>query len=257
MHHLGYDLSMITQQCPHPPAAQHLHRPAAPASQQRKTAMPDREDLSAGAIWAAIRRRFGTRTLVSLGLSVLLSAVAPLIFYARIQHLVGSQVTALLIAGAIPLAWTAGNLAVRRRLDPVGALSVAGFGIGLLMLEVTGSAFAFKIHDGVLAGAIGVVCLASMAVGRPLFGLLLPKSVSWPGMTRRTVANWVTGIWGVVLVADAAVIMLLAATLPTRTFLAVQHPVGLTFIAAGIAGVIWRRRHRPAAQPSGCQEARS
>jgi hypothetical protein len=249
MHQICYDFDMITQLNP--------HSPVTPASQQGKTAMPDREDLSARAIWAAIRGRFGTRTLVSFGLSVLLSAVAPLIFYEQVRHLVGSQVTALLIAGAIPVAWTAGNLAVRRRLDPVGALSAAGFGIGLLMLEVTGSTFAFKIHDGVLAGSIGVVCLASMAIGRPLFGLLLPKSVAWPGMTRRTVANWVTGIWGVVLVADAAVIMLLAASLPTRTFLAIQHPVGLTFIAAGIAGVIWRRRHRPAAQRSGCQGARS
>jgi hypothetical protein len=219
--------------------------------------MPDREDLSARAIWAAIRGRFGTRALVSFGASVLVSAVAPLIFYERLQHLVGSQVTALLIAAAIPVAWTAGNLAVRRRLDPVGALSVAGFAIGTVMLAVTGSTFAFKIHDGVLAGSIGVVCLASMAIGRPLLGLVLPKSVAWPGMSRRAVATWVTGIWGVVLVADAAVIMLLAASLPTRTFLAIQHPVGLTFIAVGIAAVIWRRRHRPAVRPSGAQQARS
>jgi hypothetical protein len=242
---------MITQQkrpSPVTPTTQHPHRPATPSVQQGK-AMPDREDLSARAIWAAIRRRFGTRTLVSFGASVLLSAVLPLIFYERLRHLVGSQVTALLIAAAIPVAWTAGNLAVRRRLDAVGALSVAAFAIGIVMLAVTGSAFAFKIHDGVLAGSIGVVCLASVAVGRPLFGLLLPKSVSWSGMTRRAVANWVTGTWGVVLVADAAVITLLAATLPTQTFLAIQHPVGLTFIAAGIAAVIWRRRHRPATQP--------
>jgi hypothetical protein len=248
---------MITQQSPRLPATQHPDRPGRPASQQGKTVMPDREDLSARAIWAAFRRRFGTRALVGFGLSVLLSAVAPLIFYERVEHLVGSQITTLLIAAAIPVAWTAGNLAVRRRLDPVGALSVAGYGIGLLLLGVTGSAFAFKIHDGVLSGAIGVVCLASMVIGRPLFGLLLPKSVSWPGMTRRAVANWVTGLWGVVLVADAAVIMLLAATLPTRTFLAVQHPVGLAFIAGGIAGVIWRRRRRPAVQPGGCEGTQS
>jgi hypothetical protein len=218
--------------------------------------MPDLDDLPARTIWAAIRRRFSAKTLAGFGVSVVVSAVAPLICYELLRHLVGSQVTALLIAAAIPVAWTVGNLAVRRRLDPIGALSAAGFGIGLLMLAVTGSAFAFKIHDGVLAGAIGVVCLASMAIRRPLALVLLPKSVSWPGMTRRTVANWVTGIWGVVLAADAAVIMLLAATLPTATFLAVQHPVGLTFIAAGIAGVIWRRRHRPAPRPGGSPQAR-
>jgi hypothetical protein len=86
---------------------------------------------------------------------------------------------------------------------------------------------------------------------------VLPRSVSWPGMTRRTVANWVTGIWGVALVADAAAIILLAATLPTRTFLAVHAPVGWLFIALGAVGVIWRRKHRPAARPVDCQEDRS
>jgi hypothetical protein len=215
--------------------------------------MPDPEDLSARAIWAAIRRRFGARKLIGLAVSVLLSTVLPLVFYQRVRHLVGSQVTVLMIATAIPLAWTAGKLAVRRRLDPIGLLSAAGFAIGLLMLEVTGSAFAFKIHDAVLSGAIGAVCLASMAIRRPLFEPLLPKSRPWiPGMARRTAANWVTGIWGAVLVTDAAVIILLAATLPTGTFLAVHGPVGLAFIALGIAGVIWRKRHpAPAASRSG------
>ncbi len=219
--------------------------------------MPDPEDLSARAIWAAVRRRFGVRGLVSFGASVLLSAVLPLIFYERVQHLVHSKVTALLIAAAIPAAWTVGKLAVRRRLDPVGLLSVAGFAIGILMLEVTGSAFAFKIHGAVLAGAIGMVCLASMAIRRPLALLLMPKSVSWPGMTRRTVANWVTGIWGVALVTECAVITVLAASLPTRTFLAVNGPVGWLFIALGLGGVIWRRKHRPAGRLNGGDEARS
>jgi hypothetical protein len=219
--------------------------------------MPDPDDTSARATWAAIRHRFDTRTLISFGARVLVSTVLPLIFYGLSQHLVSSQVTRLLIAAAIPAAWTAGSIAVRHRPDPIGLLSVAGFAIGVLMLAVTGSEFAFKIHYGVLPGAIGVVCLASIAIRRPLVGLLLPRSVSWPGMTRRTVANWVTGIWGVALVADAAAIILLAATLPTRTFLAVHEPVGWLFIALGVGGVVWRRKHRPAARPGDCQEDRS
>ncbi len=219
--------------------------------------MPDRDDLSARAIWAAVRHRFGARALVGFGASVLLSTVLPLVFFVQVEHLVHSQVSALLIAAGIPAAWTVGKLAVRRRWDPVGVLSVVGFAIGALMFEVTGSAFAFKIHDAVLAGAVGVVCLASMAIRRPLFLLLIPKRVSWPGMTRRAVANWVTGIWGVVLAAESAVIIVLAATLPTRTFVAVHGPVGWSFIALGLGAVIWRRKHLPAAQPADGQEAGS
>jgi hypothetical protein len=240
---------MITQQSPHPPVT-------LPA-EQGNTAMPDPDDPSARAAWAAIRQRCSARTLAGFGASVLLSTVLPLIFYERVRHLVGSQVTALLIATAIPVAWTVGKLAVRRRLDPIGLLSVAGFAIGILMLVVTGSTFAFKIHGAVLTGAIGVVCLASMAIRRPLGLLLMPTSASWPGMTRRTAANWLTGIWGAVLVTDAAVITMLAATLPTRTFLAVHTPVAWSFIALGFAGVIWRRQHRPATRSGTSPAGRS
>jgi len=240
---------MITQQNPRPPDTPHTP----PAALPTRPATPGPDDVSARAIWAAIRRRFGARKLAGLGASVLISAVLPLIFYQRAEHLVGSQLTALVIAAAISAAWTGGKLAVRRRLDPVGVLSLAGFAIGILMLAVTGSAFAFKIHGAVLSGVIGVVCLASMAIRRPLALLLLPRSRPWPGMARRTAANWVTGIWGAALVTEAAVIVTLAAVLPTRTFLAAQQPVALSFLAAGLAGVIWRRRHLPPAQPSHTQ----
>jgi hypothetical protein len=215
------------------------------------------DDVSFRAIWAAIRQRFGVRKLVGFAASVLLSIVLPLIFFVRVQHLVGSQVTALLIAAAIPVAWTAGKLVVRRRLDPVGLLSVAGCAIGILMLAVTGSGFAFKIHGAVLSGALGVVCLASMAIRRPIGGLLLPRSRAWPGMARRTATNWVTGIWGAALVSEAAAMVVLAASLPTRTFVAAQTPVALAFLALGIAGVIWRRRHLPPVQPGHSQQTGS
>ncbi len=240
---------MMTQQDPHPSVT--------PTSRPGSPAPPDRDDISVLAIWAAFRRRFGVRKLIGFGVSLLLSTVLPLIFYTQFEHLVGSQVTALLISGGIPAAWTAGKLGVRRRLDPLGCLSVAGFAIGILMLSVTGSAFAFKIHGAVLAGAIGVVFLASMAIRRPLLLLLMPKHISWPGLTRRAVANWVTGIWAVVLVTESAVITVLAATLPTRTFLAVHQPVGWSFIALGLGGVIWRRLHLPAARPTGGRDAGS
>jgi hypothetical protein len=51
-------------------------------------------------------------------------------------------------------------------------------------------------------------------------------------------------------VTHAAVIVVLAATLPTGTFLAVQLPVGLSFLGLGLGGVIWRKQYRPAAQPA-------
>jgi drug/metabolite transporter (DMT)-like permease len=198
------------------------------------------------------------RRLPSLMVSIAVSAVLPLLFYSQLQHLAGSEVKALLIAAAIPVAFTAGKLAVRRRLDPIGVLSVAGFAVGIVLVALTGSPFALKIREPVLAGAIGAACLASMLIRRPLALLLLPRSRPWiPGMTRRSAAYWITGIWGVVLPVDAAVGTLLATFLPTRTFLAVHQAVALAFVALGIGCLIWRKRHPPAAQPGDPAQAGS
>jgi hypothetical protein len=236
----------------------HPRRLSAPLAAGTRAGEPDPGNLSARALWAAARRRFGARTLAGLAASALVSAVAPLILYDQLQQRVGSQVTALLITSVIPVAWTAGKLAVRRRVDPIGLLAIAGVVVGLVLLALTGgNPFALKIRDAVIAGAVGVACLGSMLIRRPLVLPLLPKSRPWiPGMTRRTAANWLTGIWGVVLVAEAAVITLLAAVLPASTFLAVHKPAALAFVALGIGGVIWRKRHRPA-RPDASAEAGS
>jgi drug/metabolite transporter (DMT)-like permease len=199
--------------------------------------------------WAHLAPRLA-RHLPSFLVSIAISAVLPLLFYSQFQRLAGSELKALMIVSAIPVAFTAGKLALRRRLDPIGMLAIAGFAVGIVLLALTGSAFVLKIREPVLAGAIGVACLASMLIRRPLALLVLPRSRPWiPGMTRRSAAYWVTGIWGVILAADAVVVMLLAVVLPTRTFLAVHQPIALAFLALGIGCVIWRKRYPSAAQP--------
>lgn len=240
---------MMIDQSSQPPG-----QPARPADGQDRTDTPDPPGLSGRASGPHLARR-----LPGFLVSVAVGTVAPLLCYSQLRHLAGSQVTALMIASLIPVTWTLGKLAVRRRLDPVGVLSVVGFGVGIVLLALTGSGFAFKIHGPVLTGALGFACLGSMLIRRPL-GLLvlLPRSRPWiPGMTRRTAAYWITGIWGVILVTEAAVVIILAAVLPTPTFLTTQQPVGLSFLALAIGCLIWRKRHGPAAQPAELQETRS
>jgi hypothetical protein len=216
--------------------------------------MPDRRastgpDPQVPLDWAHLAPRLARR-LPGFVVSIAVSAVLPLLFYSQFQHWAGSELKALMIASLVPVVFTAGKLAVRRRLDPIGMLAIAGFAVGIVLVALTGSAFVLKLREPVLAEAIGVACLASMLIRRPLALLVLPRSRPWiPGMTRRSAANWVTGIWGVILAADGAVVMLLAVVLPTRTFLAVHQPIALAFLAIGIGCLIWRKRFRRAAQP--------
>jgi drug/metabolite transporter (DMT)-like permease len=180
--------------------------------------------------------------------SVLINAVAPLVLYDQLRHRVGSTTTALIAAAGVPLLWTAGRLVMRRRLDPIGLLSLAGFALGILLVLLTGgNPLVFKIREAVLTGVLGLVCLGSIVVRHPIGLLALRRSqTAAPEAALRHAALWITAIAGVTLVAHAAVSITLAVVLPTTTFLAVHQLVGLGILALGVLALMGRKRFLPA-----------
>jgi hypothetical protein len=194
------------------------------------------------------RRAFNLRKIAA---SVVINAVAPLILYDFLQHRVGSQTTALVAAGGIPLLWTVGRLILQRRPDPIGLLSLAGFVLGIALVLLTGgNPFVFKIREAVLTGALGLICLGSIVFRHPIALLALRRSqTSAPEAALRHAAFWITLIAGVTLAAHAAVIILLAATLPTATFVATHQLVGYGILALGVLALIGRKRFLPPPAP--------
>ena len=194
------------------------------------------------------KRPSRTNVLRSALVSVLINAVAPLILYDQLQHRVGSTTTALVAAAGIPLVWTLGRLVIRRRLDPIGLLSLAGFALGILLVVATGgNPLVFKIREAILAGVLGLVCLGSILARRPIALLALRRSqTAAPEAALRHAATWITVIAGVTLIIHAAVIVTLAAVLPTATFIAVHQLAGLGILALGVLALMGRKRFLPA-----------
>jgi hypothetical protein len=165
---------------------------------------------------------------------VLLNAGVPLVLYLVLQPMVG-DVAALAIGAAVPAVATAAELAWRRRLDPVGVITLLAFVVVLVAFALTGGdPLVVKLHDTVLTGPLGLVLLASAVVRRPLL------VVAWPLLRRgrpappRRVLAEATVLAGTVLTVQAALILVLALTLPTAAFLAVSRPAGWAVIAAGV-----------------------
>ncbi|HZV25772.1 MAG TPA: hypothetical protein VFG00_05735 [Acidothermaceae bacterium] len=79
---------------------------------------PDTESDAPPPPWA------GGRT--SLGASLAINTVAPLVLYQVIRPHVRSDAVALAIAATVPVIWILLRLLWRRRLDPIGVLAVAG-----------------------------------------------------------------------------------------------------------------------------------
>jgi hypothetical protein len=199
----------------------------------------------------AMRTRTSRTSRWRLVPSLLLNAALPLVAYALVRSHVDSDVTALAIAMAVPVAVTLGGFAVRRRLDPVGAVAVVAFGITLLVVALSGgNPLVLKLQEAVVTGPLGVIFLGSVAIGRPVHLLVFrvlarrdpARAARLGGAGRHRTANVVTTLLGTTLVLHALVLLVLALSLPTGAYLAVSRPVGLSIIAAGVAVMLWYRR---------------
>jgi hypothetical protein len=171
--------------------------------------------------------------------------LVPLLVFHLVRPHVSSDAVALVISAAIPVAWTAGRLVVQRRADPIGLLSIAAFGLGIVGLVLFGgNSFAFKIREPALTGFLGLVCLGSLVISRPLVLPLIRGQVP-AGTTSAALhraATWITGIAGATMLVHAAVLTGLAATVSTSEFLALQQPVGLPILALGVGALMLRKQ---------------
>jgi FtsH-binding integral membrane protein len=174
----------------------------------------------------------------------------PLLGYALLRPHVGSDATALAIGAAIPVTVTVALFCWRRRVDPIGVLSVLGFGIAVLILVLSGgNPLVLKLQDAVVTGPIGLVCLVSVAVRRPLhlvvFQFLARHNPRWEHLTRdpgrRRTSTVITALIGAMLLLHAMVLLVLALTQPTSVFLALSRPVGWSVTVAGVAALLWYR----------------
>ncbi len=184
---------------------------------------------------------------------LVINLAGPVLAYLLIGRHLPSDVTALVIAAAIPAAYTGVVLAWRRRLDPVGVLALGCLGLGLLLVIATGGdEFLFKIREDLWTGPLGLACLISLAVRRPLFLVLLnlvarrspqvAQRIQRPGAER--IATVATAVLGVILLVHAVVMIVLAQDTSTAAFLALQRPISVAMAITGLAPLVWWIRHR-------------
>jgi hypothetical protein len=194
--------------------------------------------------------------------SLAINFLVPLLAYHLIRRHTASSALALALAGAIPVAYTLAILAVRRKLSALGVISVASFGIGVLVSWASGgNTLAMELQDPALTGLFGIACLVSVAIGHPLHQLILrtmgrrnPRytQIADRAATRTSMVS--TTIIGLAFLGHAVAVAVLALTQTTSTFLALQQPVGLPFFGLGVAGLFiygnWQQtRQRAATTP--------
>jgi hypothetical protein len=190
------------------------------------------------------------RKALTLLARLAINAALPVLVYVLVRPHVASDLTALIIGAAIPIAYTVAIALWQRRLDPVGTIAVAGFCAGVVLAIVTGdNEFVFKIRKDLWTGPLGLACLISVAVHRPLFLLALRLAarrnakiaaiaVIGSPQTRR-IAAVTTVVVGTILVVHAVAMIVLALVTTTTTFLAVSKPISWAISVTGLAPLLW------------------
>ncbi len=188
-----------------------------------------------------------------------ISGLAPLIVYFVIRPHVSSDTEALALAWFIPVVWTLGSSLWQRRINVFGLLGVVAYGIALaIAIFFNAGALPLKLHHAVVAGAVGLVCLVSVAVGKPIFVLFIRRSVNKtehasqmegaladPLVVKR-ITN-LTLIIGIACLADAALLTALALILSTSAFLISRtaiHIAALVGIVLGVLLLFWVKSNR-------------
>ena len=190
--------------------------------------------------------------------TLLLNVAAPLSVYQVLAGRGVSAIDALLVAAAFPLVAILVGALRRRRLEPMGALSLLAIGLGVLGTLVFADPRFLLVKDSVATGLLGIASLASLLGPRPLLFVLGRQFVTGgdPEKQRRYDASWasadfrarsrrVTLVWGIGFVAEASARVGLSYVLAPATLVAVSP-----LLTIGIFGplALWTLRRRAAWQ---------
>lgn len=188
-------------------------------------------------------------------MTLLVNGVLPFIVYEILRsHM--SSIFALSIATMIPLIDNLLSLIKKRRLDVFAVFMLISFLLGIMMVSIGGSERLLLIRESFVTGILGIIFLASLLFPKPLiFYFALRFTVGDDPHQASTFAdNWqysyfrfalrlITIVWGLALIGEAAVRLILVFKLSVGQFLAVSNFVMYGFIGAAIIFTVVYRRH--------------
>jgi hypothetical protein len=196
-------------------------------------------------------REHGGRVLFE----ALINFILPFVIYNFAEAPLG-EVGALLASSAPPILWSIVEFGRHRRLDALSVLVVAGIALSLLAVAGGGGARFLQLREKLVTVVIGLAFLGSALIGKPLIYELARASMRRKSEGeaqqfealqvhagfRRTMTV-MTLVWGLGLIADAAVSAMLVFVLSIRAYLIVNPLIGYgTMGALSLWSFLYGRR---------------
>ena len=181
-----------------------------------------------------------------VALDFLVNLGAPFLVYQLVSgHM--SEKAALMLSSVPPILWSIGQLIWSRKLDALSLLVITGIALSLVATLLGGSPRLLLVRESLITGIFGLIFLGSLLFSRPLMFHLVKTTVTKQGMTQEAFASrWsipdfrftfylMTIVWGVGLLVEATLKIILAFTMPTGLFLVVSPIISYT-IYLGLLG---------------------
>ena len=190
-----------------------------------------------------------------MGLDVAVNFAAPVLIFNWAEPQWG-ETRALLGATVPPLLWGAGSFVKERKVDALSVIALAGITMSLLMFVSGGSAQLIALKEKMVTLLFGFAFLGSALIGKPLIYPLARATMARQSREaaesfdarrgsagQRYTVMLMTWVWGVGLVADALLSILLVYSVPMRLYLIVSPILGyVTFGGLGAWTFLYRRR---------------
>jgi len=194
---------------------------------------------------------------------LLAGLLIPLIAFVVLERVLGNATGALAVTDGIPLLWVLAYGLWKHKVEPIGLIAVVVFAVALVLtIAFGGSSLPLELRRSVFPGAVGLACLVSIAMGRPLLVIIASRAASAHSPSahspsartaranpdspdgRRSLTT-LTAIIGVAGVADAAAQIALALTLTTSQFGVYARVASYVIIGSGVAvGAVYVRHVR-------------
>jgi hypothetical protein len=199
----------------------------------------------------ALVRKNGGHILVE----ALVNFILPFVIYNYAEAPLG-EARALLASSGPPILWSLVEFARHRRLDALSVLVVSGIALSLLAMLGGGGVRFLQLREKLVTGIIGLVFVGSALIGKPLIYELARASMRRKSEDeaqrfealqvhagfRRTM-TLMTLVWGLGLLADVAVSVVLVFVLSIREYLVVNPILGYgTMGALSLWSFVYGRR---------------
>jgi hypothetical protein len=187
---------------------------------------------------------------------LIINFALPYVIYGYFEHRQG-EVMALIYSSGPPIAWTIIVLAWKREVDVISAFVVAGIALSLLAMLGGGSVKFLQLREKLVTVIIGLAFVVSALIKRPLIyefaraGMKRNKSAELGRLEAlkddprmRHSMTVMTLVWGIGLLADAAISAGLVMVLTLKQYLIVGPIFGYCVIGALWIWMMLYIRHR-------------